>query len=163
MTPFYSRRSILLAMACLAVNVRSSAASGPGMFVRVHGRLAGGNRTFDMATFEALPRSAFSTTTPWNKEPVEFSGVLVKDFLDAVGAEGDRLLVTALNDYLAEIDIAMLVENGALFATRQNGEPMAVSDKGPVFLVFPFDANAGLRHQAFYSRSVWQISDIEIR
>ncbi|WP_062207024.1 hypothetical protein [Aureimonas sp. AU12] len=152
-----------MAMTCLALPVRNAGAAGPGSFLRVHGRIADGSRTLDMASLEALPPSKFTTTTPWHPVPVEFSGVLVRDFLSAMGATGDRLVVTALNDYLAEIEIALLVENGALLATRQNSEPMAISDKGPVFLLFPFDSQKALQHQVFYSRSVWQICDIEVQ
>ena len=56
-----------------------------------------------------------------------------------------------------------LQEAGALLATRQNGTIMPVSDKGPVFLVFPFDSRPELQHQTYYSRAVWQIAEINVQ
>jgi hypothetical protein len=39
---------------------------------------------------------------------------------------------------------------------------MSVRDKGPLFLVYPFDKDQGLFNEKYFSRSVWQIKDIEV-
>lgn len=123
----------------------------------------GAPQALDLAGMDALPQTAFKTTTPWHQGVVEFSGVLLKDYLAALGARGSQLRLVALNDYAVDAPVAELVEGGALLATRQNGQPMPVSDKGPVFLVFPFDSRKELQHQTFYSRSVWQLNEIDVR
>ena len=35
---------------------------------------------------------------------------------------------------------------------------MPVSDKGPLFIVYPYDSDPALHSQKFYGRSVWQLS-----
>ena len=40
---------------------------------------------------------------------------------------------------------------------------MPVTDKGPLFIVYPFDSNPELKHQLFYSRSAWQLNRIVVR
>jgi len=37
-----------------------------------------------------------------------------------------------------------------------------VRDKGPLFMIYPFDAQPELRSAVYYSRSVWQLSEIEV-
>jgi hypothetical protein len=39
---------------------------------------------------------------------------------------------------------------------------MEIADKGPLFIVFPYDDVEEVRNALFYSRSVWQIHSIEI-
>ena len=44
-----------------------------------------------------------------------------------------------------------------------DGKPLSVRDKGPLFLIYPFDKNPELYNEKYFSRSVWQIKKIEIR
>ena len=39
---------------------------------------------------------------------------------------------------------------------------MAVRDRGPLFVVYPFDAQPELRNAVYYSRSAWQLKSIEV-
>ena len=43
---------------------------------------------FDMAMIEKLPQHSFTTLTPWLKQPVKFTGPLLRDVLAAVKAQG---------------------------------------------------------------------------
>jgi len=128
--------------------------------------LSSGKQTsivLDLSAMDKMPRTTFSTTTPWHSGVTEFSGVLLKDFLAATQLSGTKLQIIALNDYEVEADISDLQKAGALLATRQNGAIMPVSDKGPVFLIFPFDSRPELQHQTYYSRAVWQIAEINVQ
>lgn len=162
------RRSVLKAfgampMAWLAgVSVTSAAA--PILTLRGGFAKAGadGSVACDLASLDALPQTAFETTTPWHKGAVRFSGVSLKDYLAAFGAIPTTIRLVALNDYVVDADVAELLAGEALLATRQDGETMPVSDKGPVFLVFPFDSRSELQHQTYYSRAVWQLTEIDI-
>ena len=44
-----------------------------------------------------------------------------------------------------------------------DGAPMAVRDKGPLFVIYPFDAQPELRNSVYYSRPAWQLRAIEVR
>ena len=46
---------------------------------------------------------------------------------------------------------------GAIIAVRQNGRPMSIRDKGPLWIVFPYDADPKLVTDDYLNRSVWQL------
>ncbi len=123
---------------------------------------ASGAAQFDLAMLEALEGREAAMETPWTEGKRSFSGPLLRSLLQAVGANGKTLVVRALNDYAAEVpsdDAALDV----ILAVRMDGEEMPVREKGPVFLVYPFDLDPGLKNEMIFSRSVWQIKEIEVR
>jgi hypothetical protein len=113
---------------------------------------------FDRAMLEALGTSGFETTTPWYNDPVRFEGVLMQRLLQAVGATGTSVVAYALNDYSTEIPMEDFTRYGVLLALKRNGEYMPVRDKGPLFIVYPYDSMPELKHQKYYSRSAWQVA-----
>ncbi len=122
-----------------------------------------GTAQFDRAMLEALGQTSFSTSTPWYKEPVKFEGVPLAKLMDAVGASGERIVAIALNDYSAEMPMEDARKLGVILALKRDGEYMTVRDKGPLFVVYPFDGNPDLKAQKYYSRSVWQVARIEVK
>lgn len=124
---------------------------------------AGGAAEFDLAMLRQLPPRSFSTKTPWYPQPREFSGVLLVDLLAAVGAQGNTVKAVALNDYRVDIPIEDLTRNGALLAYLLDGQPMAVREKGPLVIIYPFDDQPELRTALHYSRAIWQLRSLELR
>jgi hypothetical protein len=122
-----------------------------------------GTAQFDLAMLEAIGLVTVETTTPWFKGSAKFEGVLLSKLLAMVGATGDRISATALNDYSAEIPMADVRDYGVILALKRDGAYMPVSDKGPLFIIYPFDRLPELKNQKFYSRSVWQIKSIEVK
>ena len=122
-----------------------------------------GAAQFDRKMLEALGDASFSTSTPWYKETVKFEGVPLAKLLDAVGATGERIVSIALNDYSAEMPMEDARNFGVILALKRDGEYMTVRDKGPLFIVYPFDSNPDLKAQKYYSRSVWQVARIEVK
>jgi hypothetical protein len=124
---------------------------------------AGGRADFDMAMLEALPQHSFVTSTPWFKAPHKFSGPLLRDVLAAAGAKGGTLTAVALNDYKVEIPADDAQRYDVLMATRLDDQPMRVREKGPLFIIYPYDASADLRSERYYSRSAWQLRSLQVR
>lgn len=122
----------------------------------------GKDAAFDMAMLEALPQHSFTTRTPWYDRPVKFTGPLLSDLLDAVKAQGGTVSATAINDYTIRIPVADAKEQGAIVARLLDDQPMAVRDKGPLFVVYPFDNKAELRTSTYYERSIWQLKRMSI-
>ena len=133
----------------------------------VSGRIAVANQgsaaRFDRAMLEALGTSGFETTTPWYDGPVRFDGVRMSRLMEAVGASGDRVTAYALNDYSTELPMSDFARYNVLLALKRDGEYMPVRDKGPLFVVYPFDSDPELQHQQFYTRSVWQVASLVVR
>lgn len=117
---------------------------------------------FDLAGFESLGTTTISTTTIWTEGEVEFRGVPLKTFLDRLGAKGSILRVWALNDYTVDVPFADAVENGPILAIEANGKPLSVRDKGPIWLLYPFDSDAQYQTEVIYARSIWQIERMEV-
>lgn len=118
---------------------------------------------FDMAMLQALPQHSFTTQTPWYAEPVKFTGPLLRDVLAAAGAKGEGITAIALNDYRTEIPFSDALKYDLIVATLMNDQPMPVREKGPLFLVYPFDSKAELQAATFYNRSAWQLRALQIK
>lgn len=117
---------------------------------------------FDMAALEALPQQTFRTSTPWYPKPVSFTGPLLRDVLAAAGARGQTLRAVALNDYKVELPIADAARFDVIVARLLDGKPMPVRERGPLFIVYPFDTSVELKSEKYYSRSAWQLRRIEV-
>jgi hypothetical protein len=152
--------SALTATAALALE----APTGP-VVLTVKGKIsntnAGDTAQFDMAMLEKLKGRKGEMETPWTEGKVTFEGPLLREVLAAAGATGTSLKVRALNDYAADVpaDDAKL---DTILANKLDGKPMSVRDKGPLMLVYPFDLDADLYNEKYFSRSVWQIKEIEV-
>lgn len=140
--------------------------SGP-VVLTVHGRLrhpnAGESARFDMAMLEQLPQHSFVTNTPWYSTPRKFTGPLLRDVLAACGAQGSNVRATALNDYRVDLPFEDAQRFDVLVARLLDDKPMAVRDKGPLFIIYPFDSSAELRTTVYYSRSAWQLKSLEVQ
>ena len=117
---------------------------------------------FDLAMLKALPQQTFTTMTPWDKKPITFSGPLLRDVLAAAKANGTTIKAAALNDYQTSIPLADAQNFDVIVAHTMNGEAIPVKTKGPLFIVYPFDANPVLQSKLYYERAIWQLKAIEV-
>ncbi|TBW38821.1 hypothetical protein EYW49_08535 [Siculibacillus lacustris] len=124
---------------------------------------AGPKADFDLAMLEELPGRTTTIETPWTKGLVAFQGPLCSVLLDRLRADGTVLHIVALNDYAVDVPISDCRQWPVILATRKDGKPMPVRDKGPLFLIYPFDAEPALYNEKIFTRSAWQIRSIDIR
>jgi hypothetical protein len=122
----------------------------------------GNTAKFDRDMLEALGSSSFTTSTPWYDAPVTFTGVPMAKLMETVRASGDMVVAAALNDYETKIPISDFAEFGVLLALKRNGEYMPVREKGPLFIVYPYDSNSELKSQKYYGRSAWQLARLVV-
>jgi len=118
---------------------------------------------FDMAMLEKLPQRSFLTKTPWYPSPRKFTGVPLSELLTAVRAHGKTVNAIALNDYRVEIPVDDAIHHEAMVAYLLDDKPMLVRDKGPLVVIYPFDARPELRSAINYSRAAWQLKALELR
>jgi hypothetical protein len=83
--------------------------------------------------------------------------------LAAVKASGSVVKAVAINDYAISIPVADTTKHKVIVARLLDDKPMAVRDKGPLFVVYPFDDNAVLRSSVYYERSIWQLKALDIQ
>lgn len=123
---------------------------------------AGDVARFDMKMLEALPQHSFTTRTPWFDRPVKFTGPLLADVLAAVQASGTTISAVAINDYKISIPVSD-TRHQPIVARLIDDKPMAVRDKGPLFVVYPFDRSPQLRNSVYYERSIWQLKALDLQ
>ena len=122
----------------------------------------GNAAVFDRSMLEALGLDGFETTTPWYDRLVRFEGIRMRRLMQAVGAFGTDVVAFALNNYVIEIPMCDFDRYGALLAMKRDGVDMPVRDKGPLFIVYPYDSEPELKSHKFYSRSAWQVAKLVV-
>ncbi|UXH76398.1 hypothetical protein [Roseateles amylovorans] len=123
----------------------------------------GGRAEFDMAMLERLPQVSFRTQTPWYPTARKFTGPLLRDVLNLVGAQGQTIEAKAINDYKVILPVADIQRYDVIVARLIDDQPMPLRDKGPLFIIYPFDRHAELRNSVYYGRSAWQLKRLELR
>lgn len=131
---------------------------GTGLKTNQDGRAA-----LDMDMLAALPQHSITVQTPWYPQPRKFTGPLLRDVLALAGARGSRIEAYAINDYRVTIPMEDVLRHGVILARLMDDQPMSVRDKGPLFIIYPFDEDRRLRTSIYYSRCAWQLKALEIR
>lgn len=157
-----SRRAAALLIAALPFAAALPALAEEPVLT-VTGAVEGGSHSFTMAELEALERVEYTTATVWTEGVHRFAGVPLSAIMAAAGAEGSEIHAVAINDYAVTVPMEDAVPGAALLAYELDGKRMSVREKGPLWLVYPYDADPKWRAEAIYARSVWQLNRIEVR
>jgi hypothetical protein len=70
--------------------------------------------------------------------------------------------MVAVNDYLVEVPVTDAVDGGPIIAYAVDGAQMSLRDKGPLWLIYPYDSDAKYRTEEIYARSIWQLDRINV-
>jgi hypothetical protein len=117
---------------------------------------------FDRDMLEALGTEEIATKTPWHNGLMRFSGVRLDKLMRLVGAKGKAVTATAINDYVTTIPIDDFARFGVILALKMNGKYMSVREKGPLFIIYPFDSDPALQTQQYLGRSAWQVVKLKV-
>lgn len=140
--------------------------SGP-VLLTVNGAIARTNgpgiAQFDLPMLEALGITSFTTSTIWTEGESLFQGVLLGVLLDHLGADGTEVVATAINEYRVTIPLEDVGPEAPIIAYRRDGAPMPLRNKGPLWIVYPYDSNPDYRTEIVHSRSIWQMEHLSVR
>lgn len=159
------RRDALLLPLALgpAVASRAAGAAEDPVVLSLTGRLRPpGVRHLTLADLEGLGLEALNTVTPWTRSAQPFSGVPLRRLLEAVGVREGKMLATAVNRYSVVIPAEDAWAHGAFLATRVEGRPMRLRDRGPIWLLYPWSERAELDRPIYHERAIWQLRQIEV-
>lgn len=117
---------------------------------------------FDRETLMAFQATTFETSTIWTEGVHSFTGVPLYILTDLLGVQDGQILATAINDYTVEIPVSDAVEGGPIIAYLMDGEEMTLRDKGPLWVIYPYDRSSSFRTEVVYSRSIWQLDRLEV-
>lgn len=102
------------------------------------------------------------TTTLWTDGESTFTGPLVREILAAVGSKAKTISAIAINEYAVDIPVTDLEKFPVIFAIQQNGVALSIRERGPIWVMYPWDSDAQLKQDKYYSRSIWQLDSIKI-
>ena len=141
------------------------AATG-NVILTVSGRISETNNDdvaeFDLDLLDHIKTVTFETSTIWTEGVQTFTGVELAALLEVLGVESGQLRATAVNDYAVDIPVSDAVVDGPIIAFMRNGETMSLRDKGPLWIVYPYDQSVQYQSELIYSRSIWQLDRIEV-
>lgn len=161
------RISIYLALSFIMISSASAGSlakpEGKAILV-VSGKIENTNNgsvaEFDRAMLEDIGLRTIETATPWYDTRVRFEGVPLDKLMELVGAKGAQVTAVALNDYVTTIPMDDFKKFKVVLALKRDGSYMPVRDKGPLFIVYPYDSDPQLQSQTYYTRSAWQVAKL---
>lgn len=124
---------------------------------------ANGSVQYSVDDLRALGVVSFETSTPWTDGTQTFEGVPLSKLVEDLKIEAGSLEATAVNDYAVSIPVEEARQDGPIVAFLRNGKPMSLRDKGPLWIVYPYDADAAFQTEIVYSRSIWQLDRIVVK
>lgn len=155
----------VISLTALPLAASELAAPTGDVLLTVTGNVAATNvdnrAELDLDMLRSLETVRIETSTIWTEGTQVFEGVPLGVLVAELGLQGKTLRATAINDYAVDIPMTDAVEGGATVAYLLNGAPMSVRDKGPLWIIYPYDDDADFRTEVIYSRSIWQLDRIE--
>jgi len=124
---------------------------------------ADGAADFTRAELAALRQVTFETGTIWTEEPRSFTGPPLSVVLEAAGAEDGEIRLVALNDYAISIPMSEIGADYPIVAHEIDGAPFPVRQKGPLWVVYPYDQDPAYQSEVIYGRSIWQLREITVQ
>ena len=117
---------------------------------------------FDAAMMDALAFSQIKTSTPWRKGVVTFAGPTLKSLLMLVGATGQVLRMTAMDQYEVRVPVQDAHQFNPILARKIDDAELKIKDQGPLFMVYPFDELPTLKNDLYYGRSIWHLTSMVV-
>ncbi len=161
------RRALVAWLVCVPVcHVHALEAPKGKVVLTISGKVSqrnqGSDAVFSMEMLQRLPQRSFTTKTPWYPKAVTFTGPLLRDVLAAAGASGSQITARALDDYKTTLPLSDPKNFDVILAHQIDGKTLTVRDKGPLFIVYPFDSKPALQAQVYLDRSAWQLKSLTI-
>lgn len=114
---------------------------------------------YSLEQLQSRGTSSIKIFEPFDQAETEFTVISFGQLLlDSGLDESDQIVTIALNDYRFTDSVANFVNNGALLALLENGQPIPISEGGPVRIVFTEDSE----YYKYLDAWNWSLASIEI-
>ena len=122
------------------------------------------NKTFTLSVQDLRDIAVHNivTSTIWTQGVHEFTGVPLYALLQHLDVTGSTIQAIALNDYAVTIPLSDARMGGPIVAFAIDGQPIPRREKGPLWIIYPFDQSPEYRTETVYSRSIWQLNRLNI-
>jgi hypothetical protein len=152
-------RIVVLSL-CLLLYVNQAAAASNNIILSVSSKL-GPSVELDDAALAKLPQQKMRIPTPWFSTEQTFEGPLLRDVLKLANIKNGNIKLVALNDYEISIPVVDAFQYEVIVARKRNDKLMTIRDKGPLFIMYPFQNHAELRITEYFRRCSWQLRKIK--
>lgn len=125
-------------------------------------RIGETEQSYSVEALKALGDVEVETTTIWTEGMQHFAGVPLKTVLDALGAQEGVVVASAVNDYAVKIPLSEVSPEAPIIAFERNGLTMSRRNKGPLWVIYPYDSDPSYRTEEVYSRSIWQLNRLAV-
>lgn len=150
-------------IAGLVLSAGAAMADQGDVLLEVTGRIAEGRVALERDALEALPPVVIETSTVVTDGIQSFTGFLMRDLLETLGAEGEEITAVAINDYAVDIPITDFYDYDVIVAYRMDAETLTRDDKGPLWIIYPRNDHAALQDIRYDYRWVWQLHKIDVQ
>ncbi len=119
---------------------------------------------YSLSELQALPQGKIITAHPWVSEPHQYRG---PDLVLLLGQLfGHRrvtsLYLEALNGFSVTVDWSQVAPFSPILAWQDNGRVMSRRNKGPLWLMLPFDRLSEMQQANFRHFMAWQLRVIRV-
>jgi hypothetical protein len=120
-------------------------------------------RAFSLDDLRAMEQETFETTTIWTEGVQVFTGVPLSALVSQFGITEGELIATAINEYAISFPVEDALKEGPIVAFLRNGNEMSIRDKGPLWIVYPYDSSEEYQSEVVHARSIWQLYRITFK
>lgn len=121
-----------------------------------------GEVSFSQEDILAMSDQQVVTHTPWTDGTLTFRGAPLEAVLARAGIDGGWVNARGLNNYSVNVPVDQALAAKAFLAVHMNGELMRIKDKGPFWIVFPWDEHPELLTREIRTWSVWQLQALSV-
>lgn len=118
---------------------------------------------FSLEDFRKYKKYNIETTTRWsNGEKIKYTGVRL---IDILGKTENFHFVYAygFNNYVSVIPIEKIVKYNPIIAFMANEKIISVKEKGPLWIIFPYDKHPELQTHIAEAWYVWHLNKILLK
>lgn len=72
------------------------------------------------------------------------------------------MYAVAVDEYRAQIPFSDCLQFDMILAHQVDGQALTPKNKGPLFVVYPYDSKPELQSIRYYERSIWQLKSLRV-
>ncbi|MBM7456876.1 hypothetical protein HNR62_002778 [Oceanisphaera litoralis] len=119
---------------------------------------------FTLSELQAMPQSDITTVHPWVNRPHHYRGVDLNRLMARLF--GHRRVATlyleSLNGFSVAVDWPQVSPFAPILAWQDDGKVISRRNKGPLWLMLPYDAVPRVRQADFLHFMAWQLRVIRV-
>lgn len=119
---------------------------------------------FTLSEMKALSQADITTAHPWSAQAQHYSGIDLSILLEFLFAQKaiKTLSLEGLNGFSMALEWSSIQDFSPIIAWQENSQLMSRRDKGPLWLMLPFDSVSKVKQADFLHYMVWQLRTIRV-